>query len=417
MNYSDLNLKTKRAFSSKLFKEKNITIDNIGKEKLRKINEILSRGLTVDRRKAFENMIITETLLENDLLIRFERYCSTSANTEDHFRLKFGDEVGFEKYKRSNKNRGNGNTLEGQIAKYGFEEGTKRHQEMNSKKSHTLENFIRKYGEQKGEKMFENTMSKKGLSLEKMINVHGEELGKKKWASWKEKCTSNEENFIRRHGEEIGKQKWIEFKNKSKSTKENFIRRHGEKLGLEKWEIYRSKISNTKENFIRVHGENEGQLRWKKYKNSNAGYFASQESLEFFKLLVNFLMERDIDFTDIFFGADNSFEFKIETEDKVHSYDFTILSLKLIFEYNGSHVHPSKDNLSEEKWVKWKCAWTEESADEKFIIDQQKLKVAKEAGFTVFEIWDYEAKSDFNKTFKKCIDLIESSITKNITQT
>ena len=406
MKNTDLHLKTKRALSSAFFKTHNITFENIGEEKLISLNNILSNNPSNDRRVALYGMLISETSLEADLVKRFERFVKTPMHTEEFYRLKFGDEEGIKKFKNTGSSRGKGNTLEGQITKYGLEEGTRRYNEINSKKVHTLENFIRKHGKEKGREMFESTIAKKAMDVELFKNKYGVEDGKKRFEEWKEKCVSSEENFIRRHGENLGKQKWKEFKEKSLSTKENFIRRHGENLGTEKYELFCKRSANTKENFIRVHGIEEGSKRWLNYKNSNAGYFASQASLDFFKPITDALLNKGLEINDLWFGGDDSFEFKIESNEKLYSYDYTILPLKLIFEFNGHHVHPSKELLGE-KWNEWRCAWTGETADEKHSADMEKISIAEKEGFTVIEIWDYE---DKNNAFEKCMDLINQRI-------
>lgn len=406
MKYTDLHLKTKRALSSAFFKTHNITFENIGEEKLISLNKILSTNPSNDRRMALYEMLISETSLEADLVERFEKFIKTPMHTEMSYRLKYGDEEGIERFKNAGSSRGKGNTLEGQIAKYGLEEGTRKYKEMNSKKAHTIENFIRIHGEEKGRKMFEHTMSKKGLTLDRMKEIYGDELGIQKFNEWKEKCVSTEENFIKRHGEKLGKQKWEEFKEKSKLTKDNFIRLYGNEIGQEKYELFCKRSANTKENFIRVHGIEEGSKRWLNYKNSNAGYFASQSSLDFFKPITDALLDRGMEITDLWFGGDDSFEFKIESNEKLYSYDYTILPLKLIFEFNGHHVHPSKELLGE-KWNDWRCAWTGETADEKHSVDMEKISIAEKEGFTVIEIWDYE---DKNVAFEKCMNLINQRI-------
>jgi len=147
--------------------------------------------------------------------------------------------------------------------------------------------------------------------------------------------------------------------------------------------------------------------RWENYKNSNAGYIASEESLLVFEPLTKFALSNNIDFDDIFFGGDNSFEFKIEDNEKLHSYDYTIIPLKLIFEYNGHHIHPSKTILSEEEWKVWRSPWTKETADEARSKDLRKIKAAEQEDFTVVEIWDYEDKTE---VIEKCKKLIEERI-------
>lgn len=383
LQYKDLHLKTKRAFTTKFFKENNITLENIGEEKLIALNTVLGKDITGEQRVAFYQILISETTLEKDLVKRFERYeklsINKSFNTEEFFRIKLGDELGIKTYNELKSKRNFGKSLDGFIEKYGKEEGARRYNEMNAKRAHTLENFIRIYGETKGKEMYESTMAKKAMSLEKFQNKYGKEEGLIRWNEWKSKCISTEKNFIRRHGEKAGKQKWQDFKDKSKSTKENFIRRHG-------------KV--------------EGEKRWKNYKENYGWTQASQQSLEIFEPLTKQLLEKGIDFNDIFYGVENSFEFKIEKGEKLYSYDYTILPLKLIFEFNGSHVHPSKEKLGE-AWNTWKNAWTGEDADTKYAQDQHKIKIAEKEGFTVLEIWDYEDKKE---ALEKCIKLVEERI-------
>lgn len=363
-------------FTKKKFRENNLNFQTLSSEIKEDLLKILDYGITSgERYDAIPIMLSSSTTLENNLFERYKRYCEVQQNTETFYRLKFGDEEGIEKFNSVGSSRGKGNTLEGQIAKYGLEEGTRRHTEMNSKRAHTIENFIKKYGEEKGREMFEHTMSKKGVSLDVFKNKYGEELGLQRYNEWKEKCVSTEENFIKRHGEKLGKQKWEEFKEKSKSTKDNFIRRHGKTLGTEKWKNYK---------------ENYG---WAK---------ASKQSLEIFEPLTEFLTSIKIDFNDIFYGVENSFEYKIESNDRLYSYDYTILPLKLIFEFNGNHVHPSKELLGD-KWSSWRNAWTGEDADTRHCQDMEKISIAENEGFTVIEIWDYENKDD---VLAKCKNLV-----------
>jgi len=377
--FDDLYIKTKNTFRTKFFKEHNITYDNIEPIILDGLNTIMSRNITSDRKRGLFEMLLTTTELESDLVKRFDKYCETPKSSEINFRLKLGDEAGSKKFIESAQARGQGNTLAGQIAKYGIEEGTKRHEEMNSKKIHTLENFIRKHGEEKGKEMYELTMSKKGLTLDRMKEKYGDELGIEKFNDWKEKCISTKENFIKRHGEELGNQKWDEFRQKSKSTQENFIRRHG---------------------------KTEGEKRWNSYKENYGWTRASEQSLEIFEPITKFLLENNISFDEIFYGVENSFEYKIENNNRLYSYDYTILPLKLIFEFNGNHVHPSKEKLGD-KWNEWRNAWTGENADTRLAQDLEKISIAENKGFDVIEIWDFE---DKKIVIEKCKELIKERI-------
>jgi len=397
--------KLRTMFTKKVFKNANLNFQTVNDDNKNSLIQILDFGITSEERYNSIPLILQSTTsLEINVFERYKKYCNTALQTEAHYRLKFGDKEGILKYQIATSNKGEGNTLDGQIKKYGKEIGTKKHKKMNLKKAHTIENFIRIHGEEKGQKMFDHTMSLKGQTLNRMKKKYGDELGTQRFNEWKEKCVSTEENFIKRHGEEKGKKKWIEFKENSKQTKYNFVKRYGEEEGEQRYIQFCNRSANTKENFIRVHGIEKGKKRWTDYKNSNAGYRASKESLNFFEHITMYLLKKGFDFDDIFYGVKNSFEFKIDYNNKLFSYDYTILSLKLIFEYNGSHVHPSKEKLSDKEWNTWKSPWTNESADEKFKIDKRKIKVAENKGFTVIEIWDYE---NTNESLNKCINLIE----------
>ena len=404
LQYNDLNLKTKRAFSNKFFKDHNITFDNIDHDKLITLNTFLSEDRTSERRAAFYQMLISETTLEKDLLLRYEKYVNTPLHTELFYRLKFGDSEGTNLYHIAKNKRGYGNTLKGHIVKFGLEEGTKLYNERNSKRAHTLDNFIRLYGEINGPIKYKSAIDNKGgCKLENMVALYGETEGEKRWNDWKDRCKSSEENFIKRHGEELGKQKWQEFKDKAISSEKNFIRRHGKVEGKKKYKQFCQRSANTKENFIRVHGLEEGEKRWNDYKNSNAGYKASKESLDFFEPITKHLLNMGVEMEDIWFGGDDSMEFKIENGDKLYSYDYTILSKKIIIEFNGNHVHPSKELLGE-NWDSWRCAWSGETADQKHSQDMEKLKIAEKEGFTVIEVWDFK---DKNESLEKCIKIVE----------
>ena len=57
-------------------------------------------------------------------------------------------------------------------------------------------------------------------------------------------------------------------------------------------------------------------------------------------------------------------------------------------EYNGEHVYPNKEKLTEEEQNNWKEVWNGRSANEKYTYDQIKLDVLIKSGFKALEIWD-----------------------------
>lgn len=74
---------------------------------------------------------------------------------------------------------------------------------------------------------------------------------------------------------------------------------------------------------------------------------------------------------------------------KFYLYDFCIKELKLIFEFNGSHVHANPE-WPEEKLKHWKHCFSKETAEDNIKNYNQKILAAREQGFDVIVIWDSE---------------------------
>ena len=94
---------------------------------------------------------------------------------------------------------------------------------------------------------------------------------------------------------------------------------------------------------------------------------------------------------EIFFGCEelSKSEYYLMAESNFYSYDFTILPLRLIIEFNGVAFHPKSPDDEN-----WKQPFTNESAAEKFAFDERKCKFAKDMGFDVLVIWSDEKVSD-----------------------
>lgn len=99
---------------------------------------------------------------------------------------------------------------------------------------------------------------------------------------------------------------------------------------------------------------------------------ASKESLIIFIPLYNFLIDSGIKSADIYFGFENFNEYYLAKDKKFYMYDFTILSKKLIIEYDGAYWHGS---------------------DTAQVADRMKEEAAIEMGFAVLRIHS----SDLNK--------------------
>lgn len=83
----------------------------------------------------------------------------------------------------------------------------------------------------------------------------------------------------------------------------------------------------------------------------------------------------------------NSHEYFIKNEKNFYQYDFCILEKKLIFEFNGSHVH-ANPNWSKERLHSWRHCFSKETAEENIKEYNKKIKTAENQGFKVIVIWD-----------------------------
>jgi len=242
---------------------------------------------------------------------------------------------------------------------------------------------------------------------------------------YSEKQKSNPELYTARTSTQVGY--WIkkgltkeEAINKVKErqgvfSKDKLIKKYGEKEGIRilqerniKWvksltennnmdELNKSKAVSL-DKMILKYGYDNAIIKYdnwikicaktctKNLKNSSMKK-ASKQSLVIFEEFYYKLIDI-FGIKNIFIGIQNNREFFIKDTDRIYFYDFTILPLKLIFEYNGSHVHPNKNILNEEEWINWKHKFTKKSADETFDFDQYKIKLAIKNGFDVIILWD-----------------------------
>ncbi len=326
------------------------------------------------------------------------------------------------------------------ISLYGGIDGSKRWIEFKEKSAQTESNYIKRLGIKRGiiewdkhKELLSNAQSEQGF-----IEKHGELVGKEKWSTRNNNISNSLtlEGFIEKHGELVGKEKWESFVDSKKHDKKYFIKRYGIEDGEKRWNKFRRKSIKNLENFQRVHGSKQGEIKYEEYRtklkfsNSLDGYKlkygddtgyrlfkdkltnmqkglkkageASKQSLSIFTPVAQWLVSQEFELNfDFFYGIEESNEFSFHNS--LFSYDFTLPILKLIFEFNGSHVHPSKSKLSSDEWSAWRNPFNGQTADEKYTYDQKKIQFAQNNDYTVIELWDYENPYDLVIKVKKII--------------
>lgn len=164
-------------------------------------------------------------------------------------------------------------------------------------------------------------------------------------------------------------------------SKELCIKKYGLKEGKKKFKERQTKWQKTlSENYT------NDELHIMKTPNS-----VSKESL----LVFNDIFEEYKDKFKIYFG-DNEFHIYDEESKSVVRYDFTVLDLNLIFEYNGEKFHPDY-RLTESELKDWKQLFSEKSAQEVKDRDNFKKTLANKKGFKVIYLWSLDG-IEYNKS-------------------
>ncbi len=238
-----------------------------------------------------------------------------------------------------------------------------------SKRSIYKEFWISK-GYSEEEAMSLLTKRQNTVSLESLVIKYGKAQGEQKY---KERNSKWITSLYNKPIEEINK-----F-NKSKCvTKEKMCLKYGDIVGTQKWL-----------NYIHAHSN-----MWKGSKIANS----------YIQEIINIISIPD---DDLFYAAKKEFYIYDKKIKKLFFYDFTIISKKIIIEFNGQHVHPNPD--IHDKNI-WKQAFSKKSYEECIQYDNYKKQLAEKSGFNVLTIWidKNESKPQIEK-LQECINFINNN--------
>ena len=148
---------------------------------------------------------------------------------------------------------------------------------------------------------------------------------------------------------------------------------------------------------------NKRQSDWKKklFDNGfiNTGF--SEMSIKLFEEIISNLKDIDISKENILYKENEKFICDEATQ-KCCKYDFTILSLKKIIEFNGDfwHMNPKLYESSKINRVK------KVSAKQIWEYDIYKINLAKSQGFQILTIWESELNENKEELINKCLEFI-----------
>ncbi len=170
------------------------------------------------------------------------------------------------------------------------------------------------------------------------------------------------------------------------------VKRYKKKLTGLKKEVWLNKNKATEKDWATLQKRKLDKRKLFVSEYGDSSIRASKESLLVFVPLMKWLICNGFLEEDCYLGVDGKKEYWLANSTKYYySYDFCLLSQKIIIEYNGSKWHPRKNRMSEQDYSDWVLLGTDLKAEHKESIDKQKLDKAIEFGFNVLEIWDNDS--------------------------
>lgn len=215
-----------------------------------------------------------------------------------------------------------------------------------------------------------------------LIQKYGSDEGQKRWAEYKDKQALS--NTLAYKAEKHGWSKdEFDAHNKSRaSTLRNMIDRHGEEEGVARWDAYceRQRYTTSIQYFVEKHGEDEGLARY----NS----FCEKRSFSGFNLYSNIEKEFILWFvsaTKLSLFDDNIFALDRQYRLSTKFYDFTDTKQMKIIEFNGDLWHANPEFYDDEFVDPYG-----RTAIEIWENDAYKQEIAKNAGFNIYYVWEYD---------------------------
>ena len=179
----------------------------------------------------------------------------------------------------------------------------------------------------------------------------------------------------------------------------------------------REKISEIQSTFslekcIEKYGETDGYKRWKQrqekwqkslHENGNLHIGYSAVSQELFNEILKHYPEEERDY--VFYGSKNK-EYSIKNKENnyYYAYDFTDLNRRKIIEFNGDiyHANPMLYKPTDRP----NPYHLDKTAQDLWKMDEKKSNLAKDNGFSVLTIWEYDYTKNKDRIIKDCLCFI-----------
>jgi very-short-patch-repair endonuclease len=271
----------------------------------------------------------------------------------------------------------------------------------------------------------------KALTKERMIRFWGPSVGIEKWDSYceKQRVTNTLEYKKAVHG--YSDEQFKKYNDSRAVTLKNLTSKYGEDEGTKRFKEYcelQKYVGSSEEYFVEKFGEVDGKARWvkvnkskghsfesylercgcaalaeeklKDYYNRTSANYVSKTSKVFCESLHKFIYDLCLDCR--YFSKDGK-EFGIMDADekRYYMYDFVIVDIGLIIEYNGDYYHANPEIYEHDhsmvNGAKAADIWNN---------DLRKKGVAEKRGFSVLYVWESEWLSNKNEILVRLRDEI-----------
>lgn len=221
---------------------------------------------------------------------------------------------------------------------------------------------------------------------------------------FRKKCTTSIEYWITK-GYDLEDAKHMLSDRQATFSLEKCIEKLGVEEGTKRWKERQDRWQNTLNN---KSPEEREEINRKRNSNRRSSFF-SKESMKIFLPVCEWLSSMGYS-GEIFMASNDNKELKLfessSDVNRYYFYDFSLLNLKIIIEYNGERFHPNP-SWPKKKWKQWKQLYTKVGADYAYEYQKCKTEFAKKLGFKVLEIWSSTSK---NKNIKICKEFIQNEI-------
>jgi hypothetical protein len=158
-----------------------------------------------------------------------------------------------------------------------------------------------------------------------------------------------------------------------------------------------SAATNSLAELEKRYGPEEGALRyvqirqrlsdsWNPASSAGRSFMSSRQADVLFKRIYKAVRRLGFTRRDVMCNL-NEGELYLSVKGNIFFYDFCLKPLHLIIEFNGEHVHPRKDLLTETEWAAWKHAYSKKKAEEVHAYSEIKLATAHRAGYNTLVLW------------------------------